>query len=63
MDMDLAYKTMGWLIGAFAGVMLAMGHYMSPEKNGLQEMAKAKACAGFVVFNGKKVPKCGDDSK
>ena len=63
MDMTLAYKIMGWCIGAFAGVMLAMGHYMTPAKDGLHEMAKAKACAGFVVFNGEKIPKCRGDSK
>ena len=63
MDMDLVYKITGWCIGAFAAVMFTMGHYMTPPKNGLYEMDKAKACAGFTVFNGKRIPKCGGDSK
>ena len=59
MDMDTTYRITGWLIGAFAATMFAMGHYMTPAKNGLYEMDKAKACEGFVVFNGERIPKCG----
>jgi hypothetical protein len=47
-----------FVIPIFAAAVLGMGYVMTPPKNGWAEMDRAKACKGFVVFNGERVPKC-----
>jgi hypothetical protein len=51
-----------FVIPVFAAVMLGMGHVMSGGGT-IAGMDKAKACEGFVVFNGEQIPKCGGHSK
>ncbi len=48
-----------WCVTPFAIVMMTMGYVMTPEGNGIQKIHEAKACQGFVVFNGERIPKCG----
>jgi hypothetical protein len=52
-----------WCVTPFAVVMFTLGYVMTPPSNGLANMAEAKRCEGFVVFNGERIPKCGDISK
>lgn len=47
----------------FAIVMMGLGYVMTPPSNGIQKIHEAKACKGFVVFNGERIPKCGDIPK
>ncbi len=57
MDMDLAIKTMGWLIGAFAAVMLSLGHVMSGDGSTgfkvlqAEEVCKASGAVGVTIDN------------
>ncbi len=48
--------------GPFAAVMLTMGYVMSGGGT-VADVHQAKACEGFVVFNGEQIPKCGGNSK
>ncbi len=41
MDMDLAYKVMGWLVLAFALTMFGLGHFLSG--NGVEGWQAMKA--------------------
>ena len=57
MNYDLAYKILAGLVLAFTLTMGALGHVMTGGSN-IQDVHRAKDCAGYVVFNGERVPKC-----
>ncbi len=40
-----------------AAVLMGMGHAMTGGAS-VADIHEAKACKGFVVFNGERVPKC-----
>lgn len=47
-----------FVIPVFAAVMFGMAQAMSGGGT-VADIHQAKACEGFVVFNGEQIPKCG----